>query len=132
VWGLVWLWALAAPTLNLQAAEESPNDRSSQPEFRTANALNANPCAVVPPLLRLTDACVRFQRQTDTAQVVSQASQTYFGETLARFKSYEAAVELEAKGCTRPEFAYKLWGAEQVHIVPKLKTSGQQLSDMLK
>jgi len=37
VWGLVWLWALAAPTLNLQAAEESPIDRSSQPEFRTAN-----------------------------------------------------------------------------------------------
>jgi hypothetical protein len=37
VWGLVWLWALAAPTLNLQAAEESPIDRSSQPEFRTAS-----------------------------------------------------------------------------------------------
>ena len=101
-------------------------------EFRTQNALNANACAVVPPLLRVTDACVRFQKQTDTAQAVSQASQAYFGETLARFKSYEAAVELEAKGCTRPEFAHKLWAAEQVHIVPKLKTSGQQLSDLLK
>ena len=121
----------------IEQARKLANDQQSQTdkaiaEFRTANSLNNNPCAVVPPLLRLTDACMRFQKQTDMAQAVSQASQTYFGETLARFKSYEAAVELEAKGCTRPEFAYKLWVAEQVHIVPKLKTSGQQLSDLLK
>jgi hypothetical protein len=101
-------------------------------EYRTVNALNANACAVVPPLLRVTDACARFQKQTDIAQAVTQASQAYVGETLARFNSYESAVELEAKGCTRPEFAHKLWVAEQVHIVPKLKTSGQQLSDLLK
>jgi hypothetical protein len=121
----------------IEQARKLANEQQSQAdkaiaEFRTANALNANPCAVVPPLLRLTDACVRFQKQTDVAQAVSQASQTYFAETLARFKSYEAAVELEARGCTRPEFAHKLWVAEQVHIVPKLKTSGQQLSDLLK
>jgi hypothetical protein len=121
----------------IEQARKLANDQQSQAdiaiaEFRAANALNANPCSVVPPLLRLTDACVRFQKLTDTARVVSQASQSYFGETLARFKSYEAAAELEAKGCTRPEFAYKLWVAEQVHIVPKLKTSGQQLSDLLK
>ena len=121
----------------VEQARKLANEQQAQAdkaiaEFRTVNALNANACAVVPPLLRLTDACVRFQKQTDIAQAVTQASQAYFGETLARFKSYEAAVELEAKGCTRPEFAHKLWGAEQVHIVPKLKTSGQQLSDFLK
>jgi len=101
-------------------------------EFRSVNALNSNACAALPPLLRVTDACVRYQKQTELVQTVSQASQSYFGETLARFKSYEAAVDLEARGCTRPEFAFKLWGAEQTHIVPKLLTSGQQLSNLLK
>lgn len=101
-------------------------------EFRSANALNTNACAALPSLLRVTDACVRYQKQNELVQTVSQTSQSYFAEALARFKSYEAAVELEAKGCTRPEFAFKLWGAEQTHIVPKLLTSGQQLSDLLK
>lgn len=101
-------------------------------EFRSSHALNINACAALPSLLRVSEQCVRYQADTETAQVVSHASQAYFGETLARFKSYEAAVDLEAKGCTRPDFAHKLWAAEQVHIVPKLKTSGQLLSDLLK
>jgi hypothetical protein len=101
-------------------------------EFRAARALSMNTCAALPAMLRVTTQCSRYQADTETAQAVTNASQTYFGETLARFKSYEAAVELEAKGCTRPDFAYKLWTAEQSHIVPKLKTSGQQLSDLLK
>lgn len=101
-------------------------------EFRSTHALNMNACAALPTVLRVGEQCVRYQTDTETAQAVSQASQTYYGETLARFKSYEAAVELEAKGCTRPDFAHKLWVAEQVHIVPKLKTSGQLLSDLLK
>ena len=101
-------------------------------EFRSTHNLNMNACSAVPSLLRVTDACLSYQTNTETAKVVSNASQTYFGETLARFKSYEAAVDLEARGCTRPDFAQKLWAAEQVHIVPKLKTSGQQLSDLLK
>jgi hypothetical protein len=101
-------------------------------EFRSTHALNLNACSALPVLLRVTEQCSRYQADTETAQAVSSASQTYFGETLARFKSYEAAVDLEAKGCTRPDFAHKLWAAEQAHIVPKLKTSGQQLSDLLK
>lgn len=101
-------------------------------EFRSTHNLNMNACSALPNLLRLTDACARYQANSETAQVVSNASQTYFGETLARFKSYEAAVDLEARGCTRPDFAYKLWVAEQVHIVPKLKNSGQQLTELLK
>lgn len=101
-------------------------------EFRSSRALNMNACSALPALLRVSEQCARYQADTETAQAVSQASQTYFGETLARFKSYEAAVDLEAKGCTRPDFAQKLWAAEQVHIVPKLKTSGQLLSDLLK
>lgn len=101
-------------------------------EFRSSRTLNTNSCAALPAFLRMSEQCVRYQADTETAQAVSQASQTYFGETLARFKSYEAAVDLEAKGCTRPDFAHKLWAAEQVHIVPKLKTSGQLLSDLLK
>jgi hypothetical protein len=114
------------------AMEQQATVDKAMAEFRTVHALNANACSAVPSLLRVTDACARYQKQTEIVQAVNQASQTYFGETLARFKSYEAAVDLEAKGCTRPEFAYKLWAAEQVHIVPKLKTSGQQLSDWLK
>ena len=101
-------------------------------EFRSSHALNMNACSALPALLRVSEQCTRYQVDTETAQAVSQASQAYFGETLARFKSYEAAVDLEAKGCTRPDFAHKLWAAEQVHIVPKLKTSGQLLSDLLK
>lgn len=101
-------------------------------EFRTSRALSMNTCAALPAMLRVTAQCLRYQADTETAQAVTNASQTYFGETLARFKSYEAAVELEAKGCTRSDFAHKLWTAEQSHIVPKLKTSGQQLSDLLK
>jgi len=101
-------------------------------EYRGTRALNMSPCSALPALLRVTEQCTRYQADTETAKAVSNASQTYFGETLARFKSYEAAVELEAKGCTRPDFAYKLWAAEQAHIVPKLKSSGQQLSDLLK
>jgi hypothetical protein len=101
-------------------------------EFRSAQSLSMNTCSALPSLLRISEQCIRYQKNSEIAQAVSQASQTYFNETLARFKSYEAAVDLEAKGCTRPDFAYKLWAAEQVHIVPKLKTSGQQLSDLLK
>lgn len=101
-------------------------------EFRTSHALNMSACAALPSLLRVSEQCTRYQTDTATAQAVAQASQQYFSETLARFKSYEDAVDLEAKGCTRPDFAHKLWAAEQVHIVPKLKTSGQQLSDLLK
>ena len=101
-------------------------------EFRSTRALNVNACAAIPSVLRITEQCGRYQTNSETAQAVSQASQLYFSETFARFKSYEAAVDLEAKGCTRPDFAHKLWMAEQVHIVPKLKTAGQQLSDLLK
>lgn len=101
-------------------------------EFRSTRSLNTNSCSALPSFLRVTEQCARYQADTQTAQTVSNASQAYFDETLARFKSYEAAVELEARGCTRPDFAHKLWAAEQAHIVPKLLTSGQQLSDLLK
>lgn len=101
-------------------------------EFRSAQALNANSCAVLPSFLRVTEQCTRYQKDVEIAQTVSRASHDYFSETLARFKSYDAAVELEAKGCTRPDFARKLWAAEQAYIVPKLKSSGQQIADLLK
>ncbi len=101
-------------------------------EFRSAQALNTNSCAVLPTMLRVTEQCTRYQKNVEIAQAVSRASQDYFAETLARFKSYEAAVELEAKGCTRPDFARKLWAAEQAYIVPKLKSSGQHVADLLK
>jgi len=101
-------------------------------EYRALHNLNINSCAALPVMLRVTEQCVRYQAAAETAQIVSQASKAYFDEALARFNSYEAAVDLEAKGCTRPDFAHKLWMAEQIHIVPKLKTSGQQLSDLLK
>ena len=101
-------------------------------EFRALHTLNINACAALPVMLRVTEQCARYQAATETAQIVSQASKAYFDEALARFNSYEAAVDLEAKGCTRADFAHRLWMAEQFHILPKLKTSGQQLSDLLK
>ncbi len=101
-------------------------------EFRANRGLNMNACAALPSLLRVSEQCVRYQNDTALAQAVSEASQLYYAETFARFKSYEDAIDLEARGCTRPDFAHKLWSAEQAHIVPKLKTSGQQLSDLLK
>ncbi len=119
-------------TARLLANEQQAIADKAIAEFRSSHALNMNPCSALPAFLRVSEQCLRYQADTETAQAVSQASQAYFGETLARFKSYEAAVDLEAKGCTRPDFAHKLWVAEQVHIVPKLKTSGQLLSDLLK
>lgn len=116
----------------VMASEQQAIADKAIAEFRSTHALNMNACSALPALLRMSEQCVRYQADTETAQAVSQASQTYFGETLARFRSYEAAVDLEARGCTRPDFAHKLWAAEQVHIVPKLKTSGQLLSDLLK
>ena len=119
-------------TARVMAIEQQAIVDKAIAEFRSMHGLNTNACSALPALLRVTDQCSRYQADMQTAQAVAQASQAYFGETLARFKSYEAAVELEAKGCTRPDFAHKLWAAEQAHIVPKLKTSGQQLSDLLK
>lgn len=116
----------------LMASEQQAIVDKSIAEYRSTHALNMNACSALPALLRVTEQCARYQANTETAQTVSNTAQTYFSETFARFKSYEAAVDLEARGCTRPDFAHKLWLAEQVHIVPKLKTSGQQLSDLLK
>jgi hypothetical protein len=101
-------------------------------EYRALNNLNNNSCAALPEKLRISEQCARYQAASERVQIVSQATKVYFDETLARFNSYGAAVDLEAKGCTRPDFAHKLWMAEQIHIVPKLKTSGQLLSDLLK
>jgi hypothetical protein len=127
----------ALVTKELEAARLTVNEQQgiadkAIAEFRSARGLNMNACSALPSLLRVTEQCMRYQADTQTAQTVSNASKVYYGEALARFKSYEAAVELESKGCARPDFAHKLWAAEQAHIVPKLMTSGQQLSDFLK
>ena len=119
-------------TARMMANEQQAIADKAIAEFRSTHTLNMNACSALPALLRVTEQCVRYQTKTEAAQMVSHASQTYFAETRARFNSYEAAVDLEARGCTRPDFAHKLWAAEQAHIVPKLKTSGQQLSDLLK
>lgn len=99
--------------------------------YRTSHALNVNSCSALPSFLRISDQCVKYQKDVAALEAVNATAQSYYGEALARLKSYEAALDLEAKGCTRADFAFKLWGAEQVHITPKLKTSAERLSAFL-
>jgi hypothetical protein len=119
-----------AATRELISQQQSQLDQAFV-SYRSSHALNVNSCAALPSFLRIGEQCVRYQNDLNTVQAVSATAQTYYTEALARLKSYEAALDLEAKGCTRADFAFKLWSAEQAHITPKLKTSAERLSAFL-
>lgn len=114
------------------AIEQRSVAEKSLDGFQESRQLNTSSCAALPNVLRLSDQCKQYQIDIDKWQVVKSTTTAYFDETLARFGSYEAAIKLEGRGCTRPGFSNKLWAAEQEHIVPKLKNSGRTLSEMLK
>ena len=117
-------------TRELIAQQQAQFDKSLA-TYRTSHALQVNSCAALPAFMRISDQCVKYQNDVATSQAVNSTAQAYYNEALARLKSYEAALDLEAKGCTRPDFAFKLWNAEQAHITPKLKTSAERLSAFL-
>lgn len=78
-----------------------------------------------------SDACKQYMVSNEKLSKVSDAASYYYTEALARLSSYEQANELENNGCTRPGFAYRLWSAEQAHLLPTLKNSAQTFSDLL-
>lgn len=83
------------------------------------------------PKLNSTAACKDYRQRNEISAKVAQASSYYYSEALARLASYSRAYELESKGCTRAGFAFRLWSAEQEHLLPTLKTSSQSFADLL-
>ena len=101
-------------------------------EARIKLAPQSKSCEGLTALIKVNEACSNYKAATEAINHVSDAGVYYYGEALGRFSSYESAFELEQKGCTRPGFSYRLWAAEQTHLMPVMKTSAQTLSDFLR
>ena len=113
-------------------AQQQTQWDKAQSAFRTERGLNNKICATAIDFFPMSEQCTRYQNDTSTLKAVSSIAEFYYAEALARYSSYEAAIELESLGCARPDFGVKLWSAEQLHIIPKLKTSADQLANFLK
>lgn len=101
-------------------------------EARIKLAPQSKSCEGLTALIKVSEACSNYKAATEAINHLSDAGVYYYGEALGRFSSYESAFELEQKGCTRPGFSYRLWAAEQTHLMPVMKTSAQTLSDLLR
>jgi len=101
-------------------------------EARIKLAPQNKSCEGLTAFLITSDACSNYKATNEAINRINDASVYYYGEALGRFSSYESAYELEQKGCTRPGFSYRLWAAEQTHLMPIMKTSAQTLGDLLK
>ena len=101
-------------------------------EARIKLAPQSKSCEGLTAFLKTSDACSNYKAANEAINRINDASVYYYGEALGRFSSYESAYELEQKGCTRPGFSYRLWAAEQTHLMPIMKTSAQTLGDLLK
>ena len=101
-------------------------------EARIKLAPQSKSCEGLTAFLKTSDACSNYKAANEVINRINDASVYYYGEALGRFSSYESAYELEQKGCTRPGFSYRLWAAEQTHLMPIMKTSAQTLGDLLK
>ena len=101
-------------------------------EARIRLAPQSKSCEGLTALIRSSEECSRYKGATEAINHINDAGVYYYGEALGRFSSYESAFELEQKGCTRPGFSYRLWAAEQTHLMPIMKTSAQTLSELLK
>ena len=101
-------------------------------EARIKLAPQNKSCEGLTAFLITSDACSNYKAANEAINRINDASVYYYGEALGRFSSYESAYELEQKGCTRPGFSYRLWAAEQTHLMPIMKTSAQTLGDLLK
>jgi hypothetical protein len=120
-----------AGTRDLIARQQTELDKAMS-TFRLERGLNNKICATAIDFLPLSDQCTRFRSDSATLRSVSSTADFYYTEALARFTNYETAIELERVGCTRLDFGAKLWAAEQLHILPKLRTSADQLTNFLK
>ena len=101
-------------------------------EARIKLAPQSKSCDGLTALIRTSDACSNYKAANEVINRINDAGVYYYGEALGRYSSYESAYELEQKGCTRPGFSYRLWAAEQTHLMPVMKTSAQTLSELLK
>jgi hypothetical protein len=101
-------------------------------EARIKLAPQSKSCEGLTALIKTSDACSNYKAATEAINHINDAGVYYYGEALGRFSSYESAYELEQKGCTRPGFSYRLWAAEQTHLMPVMKTSAQTLSELLR
>ena len=125
------------PTLIAQSREllnsQKSNLQSSIEAFKTAYHLSSaeNSCEKLPKVLRVSNQCRTYQSNLDSLDLVSKTSQSYYSEVGDRYQSYEYALQLEEKGCARPQFAYRLWQAEFEHMVPRLANSSQFFTSLL-
>jgi hypothetical protein len=125
------------PTLISQSKEllnsQKINLQSSIDSFKTAYHISSadNSCEKLPKVLRVSNQCRTYQTNLDLLDLVSKTSQSYYSEVSDRYQSYEYALQLEEKGCARPQFAYRLWQAEFEHMVPRLANSSQFFISLL-
>ena len=125
------------PTLIAQSKEllnsQKTNLQSSIEAFKTAYHLSnaENSCEKLPKVLRVSNQCRTYQTNLDSLDLVSKTSQSYYSEVGDRYQSYEYALQLEERGCARPQFAYRLWQAEFEHMVPRLANSSQFFTSLL-
>lgn len=101
-------------------------------EARIKVAPLAKTCDGITAIIKTSDSCATYKTVNEAINHVNDAAIYYYGEALARFSSYETAYDLEQKGCTRPGFSSRLWSAEQIHLMPTMKTSAQSLLELLK
>lgn len=101
-------------------------------ETRFKLAPQSKSCEGIASLLKTSDACLSYRANNEAVNHVADAGAYYYGEALGRLSSYESAYELEQKGCTRPGFSNRLWAAEQMHLLPTMKTSAQTLFELLR
>jgi len=101
-------------------------------EARIKLAPQSKSCEGLTAFLKTSEACSNYKAANESINRINDASVYYYGEALGRFSSYESAYELEQRGCTRPGFSFRLWAAEQIHLMPVMKTSAQTLGDLRK
>jgi len=89
-------------------------------------------CSTLPDVLRLTGQCKTYHLESEMLELVEKRAQIYYSDVLERYRSYELAIELESKGCTRRGFTEKLWRAETEHMVPRLERADSIFNELLR
>lgn len=89
-------------------------------------------CAALPEALRVAGQCKAYQLENDLIELIDKRSQIYYADVLERYRSYDSAVEMEGRGCTRPGFTERLWRAELEHMLPRLERADAVFNELLK
>jgi hypothetical protein len=93
--------------------------KSALAEFHQNSSLSrASYCRVVPTLSLLGVACQAYRQDASLAASVVRVADQLTAEAALRLDLYEKYAQLEARGCTRPGFAIKLWQTEQNLLWP--------------